>query len=155
MRRVNVFSAEAKYEPDDPEGYRSGMARFGESIGASDLGGSVYELPPGQSVCPYHYEHGDEEWLIALSGQVTVRHPDGEDVLQPGDAVCFPAGPSGAHKVINRSTEAVRVLMLSTMNLPAVAVYPDSGKIGVFTEGGADNVMVRRADGVGYWEGES
>jgi hypothetical protein len=36
-----------------------------------------------------------------------------------------------------------------------VAVYPDGDKIGVWVPGGADNVMLRRADGnVGYYEGE-
>lgn len=66
MPRVNLFSVEAEFEADDPDGYRAGMARFGPSIGAKMLGGTVYELPPGQSNCPYHYQYGNEEWLIAL-----------------------------------------------------------------------------------------
>jgi uncharacterized cupin superfamily protein len=88
-------------------------------------------------------------------GPPHVRHPKGEELLEPGDAVCFPAGPDGAHKVTNRGGETARVLMLSTMNMPAVAVYPDSDKIGVFTKDAADNVMVRRAARVGYWDGEA
>jgi hypothetical protein len=56
--------------------------------------------------------------------------------------------------VTNHGEETVCVLMLSTMNFPAVGVYPDSGKIGVFTRSRVDDVMVRRADGVAYWEGE-
>jgi hypothetical protein len=45
--------------------------------------------------------------------------------------------------------------MWSSAAEPAVAVYPDSDKIGVWTPGGTDNVMVRRADGkVGYYDGE-
>ena len=119
------------------------------------LGGTVYELPEGQSICPYHYEHGDEEWLIVLDGRPTVRHVEGEDQLSPGDVVCFPAGPEGAHKVTNPTPDTVRVLMVSTMRLPAVAVYPDSDKIGVFTAGKMDNVMVRRESGVDYWDGET
>jgi uncharacterized cupin superfamily protein len=154
VRRFNVFTAEPEYDADDPEGYRAGMARFGRSIGAEMLGGTVYELPEGQSVCPYHYEHGDEEWLLVLDGHPSVRHPDGEEQLEPGDAVCFPAGPEGAHQVVNRASPTARVLMLSTLRLPAVCVYPDSGKIGVFTEGKRDDVIVRRESGVGYWEGE-
>ena len=39
---------------------------------------TVYELPPGQSICPYHYELGDEEWLIVLAGRPTLRTPEGE-----------------------------------------------------------------------------
>jgi hypothetical protein len=44
---------------------------------------------------------------------------------------------------------------VSTMRLPAVAVYPDSDKIGVFTAGKVDNVMVRRESGVDYWDRET
>ena len=118
------------------------------------LGGTVYELPPGDSICPYHYEYGEEEWLLVLTGQPTVRHASGEDVLDPGDAVCFPAGPDGAHKVTNRTDETVRVLMLSTKRTPAVVVYPDSDKIGVYTDEPRDTMLVRRESGVDYWDRE-
>ncbi len=56
---------------------------------------SVYELAESQSICPYHYEYPEEEWLIVLEGRPTLRHPDGETVLAPGDTVCFPSGPDG------------------------------------------------------------
>ena len=54
---------------------------------------SVYDFTPGESIGPYHFEWTDEEWLIALAGQVTIRVPEGERVLGPGEVVCFPAGP--------------------------------------------------------------
>src|ERR1044072_9125059 len=101
------------------------MDRFGILSGPRRIGGSVYELPPGQSVCPYHYEFGDEEWLIGLEGRPTIRHPGGEDELAPGDTVCFPEGPAGGPKVFNQGDLTARVLMLSTRRLPSVAVYPD------------------------------
>ena len=40
------------------------------------------------------------------------------------------------------------------MTFPTVSVYPDSDKLGVYTEGGADDVIVRRSSGVDYYEGE-
>ena len=48
------------------------------------------------------------------------------------------------------------LVMLSTKNNPAVAVYPDSGKIGVWPVpgGGEDQLMVRRESKVDYWDGE-
>jgi uncharacterized cupin superfamily protein len=155
MRRVNLHTAELQADPTDPEGYRVTDLRLHPEIGASMMAGRLYELPAGQSNCPYHYELGDEEWLIVLTGVVTVRHPEGEDELGPGDVVCFPAGPEGAHKLTNHAEEPVRMLMISTQTRPAVAVYPDSDKIGVFTADRADNIMVRRDAGVGYWEGEA
>ena len=79
-------------------------------------------MPAGQSICPYHYEYPEEEWLIVLAGSVVVRHPGGEDELVAGDIVCFPSGPAGAHKVTNRGDETARVLMFSTVQTPAIAV---------------------------------
>jgi uncharacterized cupin superfamily protein len=155
MRRFNICAAEVEYDAGDPDGYRAGMARFGALIGATLLGGTVYELPAGQSNCPYHYEHGDEEWLVVIDGRPTVRHPGGESDLEPGDVVCFPAGPDGAHKLTNRTDRPVRILMLSTRRLPAVAVYPDSDKIGIFTGDGRDDLLVRRESGVDYWDRET
>ena len=129
------------------------MARFGDRIGAKLIGGSLYELPPEQSICPYHFEYGDEEWLIVLQGRPTLRRPNGTQRLDAGDVVCFPPGPEGAHKVTNRTKETVRVLMVSTKNEPSVAVYPDSDKVGVWSEEGRE-VMVKRESSVDYWEGE-
>jgi uncharacterized cupin superfamily protein len=156
MERFNIFDAEFAYTADeDPEGYRAGHARFGPRIGARRLGGTVYELPPGQSICPYHWEAGDEELLIVLEGRATVRHPDGEDQLDAGDTVCFPEGPAGAHKVSNRSVEPLRVLMLSTMRMPAVTAYPDSDKVGLFNEDPKMWLLFRRGEAVDYYVGES
>ena len=44
--------------------------------------------------------------------------------------------------------------MFSTRKEVAVAIYPDSGKVGVFTGNAEDNVMVRKSSTVGYYDGE-
>jgi uncharacterized cupin superfamily protein len=154
MRRFNLVTAGYDYPADNPEGYRRGHARVGDAIGSRRIGGTVYELPPGESPWPYHYELGDEEWLIVLDGRVAVRTPEGEEELERGDVVCFPEGADGAHKVVNRAAETAHVLMLSTLREPAVAVYPDSDKIGVFPPREEDSRLFRRESGVGYYEGE-
>jgi uncharacterized cupin superfamily protein len=151
MRRFNVYS-EIEYD-EKPEGYRQGFEKLAPLVGGSRMAGSLYELPPGQANCPYHYET-NEEWLLVLDGRLTVRHPEGEDVLEPGDLVCFPAGPAGAHKLTNKGDGTVRMLMVSTSSLPAVAVFPDSDKIGVWTGERRDSILVRRESGVGYYDGE-
>jgi len=38
---------------------------------------------------------------------------------------------------------------------PAVAVFPDSDKIGVWPNGEKDQLLSERASGVGYWHGEA
>ncbi len=147
---VNLLAVETTQGEGDPAGYETPYARIGPMIGAAGLGASVYVLTEGQSVCPYHWEAGDEEWLLVLSGRPVVRTPEGEDELEPGDAVCFPRGPEGAHKVTNRYAEPARIAILSTKNEPGIAVYPDSNKVGVWPPG----KLFRLDDAVDYWDGE-
>lgn len=90
-----------------------------------------------------------------LAGTPLLRHPGGTDTLDPWDVVCFENGPAGSHKLTNETARPARVLMFSTVIHPAVTVYPDSDKIGVWTKDRSDNVVVRRASGVDYWDGES
>ena len=154
MTRFNLNDASPEYDESDPEGSRAGADRVGPRIGATQLGATIYELPPGQSICPYHYEDPDEEWLLVWSGRVVLRTPAGEEELEPLDVVCFPPGPEGAHKVTNRAEETARVVMLSTKPPVSVAVYPDSGKILAHPSNREDRLMARRADGVDYYDGE-
>ena len=153
LARVNVEDLVPEYDETDPEGYRAGMARFGPLLGATKMGASLYELPPGQSICPYHYEYPDEEWLVVVSGRVMVRHPGGEDELGSGDIVCFPGGPDGAHKVTCLGDETARIVINSTKEAPAIAVYPDSGKVGIWPGDDRDRLMMRR-DTLEYYDGE-
>jgi uncharacterized cupin superfamily protein len=154
VRRANVFTDELEFDDSDPEGYRSAIARVGRAAGGEELAVKLFEIPPGESLCPYHYEYV-EEWLLVLDGDLVVRVPDGEEQTGRGDLVCFPPGPAGAHKLTNRSDQAARVVMFSSAREPAVAVYPDSDKLGVWTGNPDDHVIVKRADGnVGYYEGE-
>jgi uncharacterized cupin superfamily protein len=155
MRRINIAAAELEYDGEDPEGFRSGSARLGKLLGAEQSGISVYEIPPGQSICPYHYEVGEEEWLLVLEGQPTLRHPGGSEALDPWEVVCFPRGPEGAHAVANETKQTVRVLMFSTVIVPTATVYPDSDKIGIWTGDPAADLMVRRESGVDYYDGET
>ena len=154
VKKVNLERLEIQYDDGEPAGYRAGAARLGPAIGASAVGATVYELPEGQSICPYHYEYGREEWAIVLAGHPVLRHPGGEDELEPGDVVCFPEGPDGAHKLTNPAAEPVRVMLLSDKRGPAVVVYPDSDKIGAYPGAEGDTIMVRRSSGVDYFDGE-
>ena len=154
MPTANVFNADFEYDDADPDGYRTGAARLSEIAGGTDHIVKAFALPPGQSICPYHYEY-EEEWLLVLEGEVTLREPAGERQLQRGDLVCFPAGADGAHKVTNRTERPALTMMWSSSREPAVAVYPDSDKIGVWPGSDRDRVLLRRADGaVDYYDGE-
>ena len=152
--RANALNVGCDYDQGDPAGYRSARADLSERLGGQALAVKVYELPAGQSVCPYHYEY-EEEWLLVLAGAVVVRTPEGEEELEGGDVVCFSPGPSGAHKASNSGQATARIVMFSSSREPAVAVYPDSDKIGVWPGNAEDTVMLKRGDGqLGYWDAE-
>jgi len=155
VRKTSIGDPELRFDDEDPEGFRSGGFRLGRVVGSKITGITLYELPPGQAICPYHYEYPEEEWLLVLTGTPTLRHPGGEERLAPSDVVFFPAGPEGAHAVRNDTDQPARVLMFSSVTPVAAAVYPDSGKIGVWTGNEDDNVMVRKESNVGYWDGEA
>jgi uncharacterized cupin superfamily protein len=151
------------FEPAFDEG-REGeprRARLGWQAGTERLGISLYELPAGERRTPYHYQHGNEEMLVVLSGSPHLRTPDGLRQIEAGEVVAFPRGPRGAHTLENRTDEPTRYLMLSEMNAPDVIVYPDSEKVGVIgrppgSPGDEDELAAwfRFRDQVDYWEGE-
>jgi len=154
MRRVNLSDPTFERDPDEPDGFHAGMFRFGKQLGAEETGASLYELPPGQAICPYHYEYGEEEWLVVLSGHPSLRTPEGTEQLEPLDVVFFPKGPAGAHKVLNATDEIARVLMWSQVITPTATAYPDSDKVAVWTPDKAESLIVRRSSGVDYYDGE-
>ena len=156
---VNVF--EPEFEPEDewPEGYAGRFARIGKRAGSERLGATVYEVPPGNSTCPYHWHAANEEMLIVLGGRPTLRTPEGERELAEGEIVAFPVGQAGAHKITNDGEEPVRVLIVSEMNEPEVAVYPDSGKVMARQQAPGREptglrAIFRQSDAVDYFEGE-
>jgi uncharacterized cupin superfamily protein len=118
-------------------------AHLGPLLGAERLDAALVDLDPGAAFAPYHYVHGREEWLLVLAGAPALRHPHGEDVLEPGDVVCFPEGPAGAHGLSNPGAPAVRALAMTTTGLPANVCYPDTGRWLIRNEPGHDGLVVR------------
>ena len=139
---------------EDRPGWRSKDAWVGRRIGAELIGASMYELEPGDRLWPYHTHHANEEWLVVLRGEPTLRTPAGEHALTEGDVVCFPRGKEGAHQVSNRTDSAIRVLMLSTLIQPDIVEYVDSGKIGARSAKGERIMLGRPGPPLDYWEGE-
>ena len=143
VEAVNLQSAE------NQEG-RIDVAR---DLGSSAFAMYVYDLAPGEASCPYHYE-SHEEWLLVVEGSVVVRRPGGEQSLQRGDITRFAAGPEGAHKIMNRSEAPARTLAFSTAEQLSFSVYPDSDKVGVFSDDPGANFIFRRETAVPYSYGE-
>lgn len=153
----NVFNLNGDGEWDrteDRPGWRSKDAWVGRRIGAELIGGSMYELEPGDRLFPYHTHHANEEWLLVVRGRPTLRTSEGERELQEGDVVAFPRGERGLHQVSNRTDAPIRVLMLSTLIAPEIVEYPDSGKVGTRSASGERLFLGRPGERLEYWEGE-
>jgi uncharacterized cupin superfamily protein len=146
VRRANLAAIVCDPpRPHLPESFRRNSAtRIGATLGAASTGLSIYELPPGQASSPYHYEDPVEEWLLVVSGTPTLRHPGGEQQLEPWDIVFFPPGPTGAHQVRNNSESAARIAMFSSTAPVGAVVYPDSDMIRIFSTDGTDDILIQR-----------
>ena len=131
-----------------------GRIDVGRATGSTETLMFIYDLAPGQSSSPYHYEY-EEEWLLVVDGTVVVRTPDGEHTLERGELVRFPPGPAGAHKVMNRSDAPARTLLFSSARTPAVSVYPDSDTIGVWPGDETNDLVFERRTAVPWAHGEA
>lgn len=130
QQTVNVFE----------QGPFPGRLDLGTLAGSSRTAAYLYEIPPGQASCPYHYEYV-EEWMLVVAGEATVRTPDGERTVSAGELVRFAAGPDGAHRMSNHGSDPLRMLIFSEIRVPAVSVYPDSDKIGLWAGDDMDSEL--------------
>jgi uncharacterized cupin superfamily protein len=137
-------------------------AQLGHAAGSEELGCSLYEVPPGKGTWPYHFHTANEEAMYVLSGEATIRTPEGETTVSAGSYAAFPTGEDGAHEIRNDGDDPLRYLVVSTMRDPDVMGYPDSGKVGVFAGAppGGDgdertfSEFFPEDAAVDYWEGE-
>jgi uncharacterized cupin superfamily protein len=93
------------------------------------LGVNLSRLPPGRTMCPFHFHEREDEVFFILSGRGVLRY--GEDVreLRAGDCVSCPAGTKVAHQIANPFGEDLTYLSIGPHDPHEVAVYPDSGKV--------------------------
>jgi uncharacterized cupin superfamily protein len=154
VRKVfNLLDGALSGQEERP-GYANRRTQVGATLGAELLGATVYETPPGEKLWPYHWELGCEEFAVVVSGTPTLRTPDGERVLEPGDLVAFPEGEPGAHQLRNDSDEPIRVLIGSTKSGVSVAGYPDSRKLLIDVPAHGVRRMLSDSPELDYWDGE-
>jgi uncharacterized cupin superfamily protein len=149
MRRLNFLNDDPWDQVNDDGGVR--FRWFGHPFGTDMLGASLLELAPGSPGGSMHMHYGVEEMFFVLSGTPTVRTPDGEEQLSPGDVTYFPEGRDGLHTFSNATDEPVRMIGISTKRFPDVVAYPEQGVAWVATrhpernvpEGGDEGIIAR------------
>jgi uncharacterized cupin superfamily protein len=119
--------------------------------GGRKIGIAFEELAPGKQSVPVHYHMLEEEHIIALEGEATLRLGEDRYTIKAGDYVGFPAGGRAGHCLINESEAPFRFIMIGDHQPNEVCIYPDSGKVLVRAY---DGVILRYTEGLDYFDGE-
>ena len=112
----------------DPFRLFTDASRARSGLDPKNLNFDLRLLNPGQFSSPYHFHRNAEELFVMLSGSITVRTPNGLEVMSAGDMIFFEMGEAGAHQVYNHGTESCTYLDIRTFTGTDVCEYPDSGK---------------------------
>jgi uncharacterized cupin superfamily protein len=118
------------------------------------IGVSYEELLPGKQSCPFHYHMVEEEHIIALEGEATLRLGEERFRIKAGDYVGFPAGQRAGHCLINEGDKPFRFIMIGDNEPNEVCVYPDSNKVSVSALRDGERFVQRLGERLDYWDGE-
>ncbi len=137
---VQADQAPARTKPSNyPEPFASLMAGqikrpLGDLFGLQSFGINHVTLPPG-AVSALHYHHSvQDEFVIVLTGEITLVHDAGETLLTPGICAGFPRNGTG-HHLVNRSASEATYLEAGDRQGGDAVSYP------------RDDLMAERADG--------
>lgn len=114
------------------------------------VGVAIEELPPGKQSCPFHFHMLEEEHLLVLDGECTLRLGEERITFRAGDYAVFPAGDKVGHCLVNETDKTCRYVVIGENNPNESCVYPDSRKV-------SNRWLGERYDRAAtrdYWDGE-
>jgi uncharacterized cupin superfamily protein len=124
--------------------------RLAELSNAKHLQFDVRSLDSGKFSFPYHLHRAAEELFLILSGEATLRSPEGFQKVSEGDIVFFEEGAKGAHQLYNHNDLPCVYLDVRTTIGIDVTEYPDSGKVNILPE----RQIFESSSSVDYYKGE-
>jgi len=136
-----------------PEPFRAAAAgrikrRLGDHGGLNNFGVNLVTLPPGCNSSVRHWHSREDEFVMVLTGELTLLTDAGEQVLGPGMCAAFPAGKADGHALVNRTEAEATYLEVGDRIEGDEVDYPDVDMQVRFIDG--DYVFVRRSDGSRY-----
>lgn len=108
----------------------------------------ILRIPAGKAPYPYHSHSAQWEFYHVISGSGTVRHKDGTDRVEPGDACLFL--PGEPHQFFNDGSEPLVLYVVADNPIGESWYYPDSNKWGV----GLPERRAMRSEALDYFDGE-
>jgi len=141
-----------KEDPGKIDNFRlfSATPRLSAAVKSKNLVFDMRQLNPGQFSFPYHFHRNAEELMMITEGSMTLRTPDGLEIVGKGDIVFIEMGESGAHQFYNHGTELCKYLDIRTIYGIDVVEYPDSEKVNILPE----IEVFEKSSRVKYFKGE-
>jgi uncharacterized cupin superfamily protein len=106
-------------------------SRLAKQAGADHLEFDIRSLDPDRFSFPYHFHRAAEELFLILSGEATLRSPEGFQKVVAGDLIFFEQGDTGAHQLYNHGAAPCVYLDIRTTVGIDICEYPDSGKMAI------------------------
>jgi len=152
---ATILKAEKREFQEDPnkiDHFRlfSDVSRKKEGVNPKNLNFDLRLLNPEQFSAPYHFHRYAEELFMIVTGSMTLRTPEGFEVVKSGDIVFFEMGETGAHQFYNHTTEPCTYLDIRSYIGFDVCEYPDSDKILI----APSFEIFKKEDQTPYFEGE-
>ena len=152
---ATILKAEKREFQEDPnkiDHFRlfSDVSRKKEGVNPKNLNFDLRLLNPEQFSAPYHFHRYAEELFMIVTGSMTLRTPEGFEVVKSGDIVFFEMGETGAHQFYNHTTEPCTYLDIRSYIGFDVCEYPDSDKILI----APSFEIFKKDDQTAYFEGE-
>lgn len=131
---ASIFKAEKREFREDPnkiDNFRlfSDVSIKKKGLNPKNLNFDLRLLNPGQFSAPFHFHRFAEELFMVLSGSMTLRTPEGFEIVASGDLVFFEMGETGAHQFYNHTLEPATYLDIRSYIGYDLCEYPDSEKI--------------------------
>ena len=118
--------------------------RIGDASGLRQYGVNIVRLEPGALSSLRHYHMQQDEFLVMLSGSLTLIDDDGTHEMLPGDCASFPAGEANGHHLKNETEAPASFLVVGTRTPTETAYYSD---IDMMVEMDAEGFHFTRKDG--------
>ena len=118
---------------------------LGEAGGLTQFGVNLVELKPGAASSQRHWHSHVDEFVMVVSGELTLITDEGETLMRAGDYAAFPAGRPNGHHLVNRGWGNALMLAIGPESGEDRATYPD---IDLLYDGASDSYTQR--DGTPY-----